>query len=337
MEDKLIRLQIARTGSFGADNRTITAQDLQDVIDTFDGRCPISLGHYAARKDDWWPSWGNVENLTLEKTEDGNAVLIGDITIRDVLWDAIKNKFYPGWSVSIPTRPDGKHYLHHLAFLGAVPPAIRNLKIIATADGDGIAVDKDDEAFKETAGALYTYADFSDGPVELVKEEEKPEDEPEGGEPQPEPEPQPQPAPDPKPDPEPAPQPAANPAPRDGNEKPADGKESDFSDPGTSAKKKGSIEEKARKIYSSTVKSQLDAALEGRVPAGMKEKVHEFADLVLDEWDFSDDAEEPRILTLFKEIVAAIDRQPKPGRMDFSDINDRAAAKVDAQRLAKSF
>lgn len=324
MEDKLIRLQIARTGSFGADNRTITVQDLQDVIDTFDGRCPISLGHYAAHKDDWWPSWGNVENLTLEKTDDGNAVLIGDITIRDVLWDAIKNKFYPGWSVSIPTRPDGKHYLHHLAFLGAVPPAIRNLKIIATADGDGIAVDKNDEAFKETSGAFYTYADFSDEPVELVKEEEKPEDEPEGGEP--------------KLDPEPAPQPAADPAPRDGDGKPADGKDSDFSDPGKAAvNKKGGIEEKARKIYSSTVKSQLDAALEGRIPAGMKDKVHEFADLVLDEWDFSDDAEEPRIITLFKEIVAAIGSQPKPGRMDFSDITDRAAAKVDAQRLAKSF
>ena len=83
--------------------------------------------------------------------------------------------------------------------------------------------------------------------------------------------------------------------------------------------------------------AKLDAALEGRIPAGMKDKVHEFADLALDEWDFSDEAEEPRILTLFKEIVAAIDRQPKPGRMDFSDINDRAAAKVDAQHLAKSF
>lgn len=316
MEDKLIRLQIARTGSFGADGRTVTTQDLQDVIDTFDGRCPISLGHYAARKEDWWPSWGNVENLTLEKTEDGNAVLIGDITIKDVLWDAIKNKFYPGWSVSIPTRPDGRHYLHHLAFLGAVPPAIRNLKIIATADGDGIAVDRDDEAFKETSGALYTYADFSDGPVELVKEEADPA---------------------PQPDPDVTPQPAADPAPGDGDGKPADGKNSDFSDQGTGAKKKGSIEEKARKIYSSTVKSQLDAALEGRIPAGMKDKVHEFADLALDEWDFSDEAEEPRILTLFKEIVAAIGSQPKPGRMDFSDITDRTATKVDAQRLAKSF
>ena len=69
----------------------------------------------------------------------------------------------------------------------------------------------------------------------------------------------------------------------------------------------------------------------------MYDKVHEFADLVLDEWDFSDEAEEPRILTLFKEIVAAIGSQPKPGRMDFSDITDRTAAKVDAQRLAKSF
>lgn len=32
MDDKLVRLQIARTGTFGADGRTIVLQDLQDVI-----------------------------------------------------------------------------------------------------------------------------------------------------------------------------------------------------------------------------------------------------------------------------------------------------------------
>lgn len=315
MDDKLIRLQIARTGSFGADGRTITVQDLQDVIDTFDGKCPISLGHYAARKDDWWPSWGNVENLTLEKTDDDNAVLIGDITIRSVLWDAIKSRFYPGWSVSIPTKPDGKHYLHHLAFLGAVPPAIRDLKILASADGDKIAVNKDDEAFKESSGALYTYADFSDEPVELDEKEEN-------SSPEPEPEPEPS-------EPQPAPEP------EDEEEKTTGGHEGeDYSDPDI---KKGNIEARARRIFSSSIKAKLDTALEGKIPAGMKDKVHEFADLALEDWDFADDAEEPRIITLFKEIAEAIGKQPKPGRMDFSDRMDNSAVKFDAQKLAKNF
>lgn len=42
--------------------------------DTFDGRAPISLGHYTARQD-WMPSWGNVENLMLGSTGEGEATL----------------------------------------------------------------------------------------------------------------------------------------------------------------------------------------------------------------------------------------------------------------------
>lgn len=83
MDDKLVRLQIARTGTFGADGRTIVLQDLQDVIDTFDGRAPISLGHYVARQD-WMPSWGNVENLMLVSTGEGEATLsdLGKVATR---------------------------------------------------------------------------------------------------------------------------------------------------------------------------------------------------------------------------------------------------------------
>ncbi len=51
--------------------------------DTFDDRAPISLGHYAVRQD-WMPSWGNVENLMLESTGEGEATLsdLGNATTR---------------------------------------------------------------------------------------------------------------------------------------------------------------------------------------------------------------------------------------------------------------
>ena len=314
MDDKLVRLQIARTGTFGADGRTIVLQDLQDVIDTFDGRAPISLGHYAARQD-WMPSWGNVENLMLESTGEGEATLVADISIRDVLWDAIKTGFYPGWSVSIPTKPDGKHYLHHLAFLGAMPPAIRDLKILDTADGDApedaIKVQREDIAPEATA--LYSYADFGeDGrPEEVIQDKddegaETPaeEDETESEE---------------EDEAETGPEEAA----------PPQDEKKDFSD---SASK---VVEKARKVFSSSIKASLDAAMEGKVSAALRAKVHEFADEALASWDFADTAEEPKIITLFKEILEGIGKRPKPGRMDFSD--QTAAPVINSADLAKKF
>ncbi len=62
-EDKVIkRMQLARTGSFGADGASITLQNLQDVVDTFDGKGPVSIGHQMA-KQDWFPQFGNVRTF----------------------------------------------------------------------------------------------------------------------------------------------------------------------------------------------------------------------------------------------------------------------------------
>lgn len=315
-KDRLIRLQIARTGTFGADGRTITAQDLQEVLDTFDGRAPVSLGHYAARQD-WMPSWGNVENLMLEGGQDGQATLVADICIKEVLWDAIRSGFYPGWSVSIPLKPDGRHYLHHLAFLGAMPPAIRDLKIIRSADGelppDAVKVTPDD--ISPSSVAEYSFGDF---PEEGRAKEVVQDDEDDGQ--------------------------------KDGEGQDGDGKEADggggdedgsgdgFSDPTPDTGKEDGRIAKARKVFSSSVKARLDAAMEGRIPAGMKDKVHEFADLALADWDFSDDLEEPAILTIFEEILSSIKALPKVGRMDFSDQEGGdGAQRPDPARMASRF
>lgn len=318
--DKLIRLQIARTGTFGADGRTITAQDLQEVLDTFDGRAPVSLGHYAARQD-WMPSWGNVENLVLETSGDGQATLVADISIREVLWEAIKSGFYPGWSVSIPVKPDGKHYLHHLAFLGAMPPAIRDLKIIKSADGEmpSDAVKVESEDISPSAVAEYSFGDFpeegrarevvqdneDDGQKEETEQESTDETEEETSTPE--------------------------------ETEKKDVSKDDFSDNAGEPASDVRID-RARKVFSASVKARLDAAMEGRIPAGLKDKVHEFADLALTNWDFSDEAQEPRIITLFEEILSSVKALPKTGRMDFSD--HRAGdgePKPDPARMASRF
>lgn len=178
---KLIRLEIAKTGTFGAQGSIITAEDLKEVMETFDGKCPVSLGHYMT-KQDWWPQWGNIENITLEERENGEAVLIGDISVNEVLYEAMKEGFYPSWSVSIPQRAaDGKRYLHHLAFIGATPPKIRDLKLFSVADGtapeNSIKVGGEGFSFEDYAS--YSYADMGIESFREAGEEEseKPEEE----------------------------------------------------------------------------------------------------------------------------------------------------------------
>lgn len=133
MDKILKRMELAKTGVFGADGAEITLQMLKDVIETFEGDVPVALGHEMTKKD-WFPSWGTVVRLELIEDEDGvSATLIGDVELQAVVNEAIEDGFYPSWSVSIPARAaDGKHYLHHLALLGSVPPKIRDLQVVAT-------------------------------------------------------------------------------------------------------------------------------------------------------------------------------------------------------------
>jgi hypothetical protein len=123
---KTITRELAHVGMFGPDGITITRKHLSDCRDTFDGKCPATLGHALA---DWMPKFGNVKAVELAK---GGDSLVGTVELHDLLADAIEEKFYEDISVGIQARKaDGKHYLHHLAFLGAVPPKIRDLRVFA--------------------------------------------------------------------------------------------------------------------------------------------------------------------------------------------------------------
>jgi hypothetical protein len=125
---KTIKQEIVHVGSFGRlDGKkvTITPEIISDLKETFDGKCPITLGHQLA---DWMPKFGNVKAVEPEST--GSSLVVTN-ELNDLLADAADQKFYTDVSVGIARNQSGKHYLHHLAYLGAVPPKIRDLKVFA--------------------------------------------------------------------------------------------------------------------------------------------------------------------------------------------------------------
>lgn len=302
--DKLFRLELAHTGTFGADGNSITKQDLKEVVETFDGRVPISLGHYMTKKDDWWPSWGNVDSIMMTEDPNGeDATLIGDISIREELAEALKSGYYPGWSVSIPARAsDGKRYLHHLAFLGAMPPAIRDLKILGDGtDGmpdDAIKLD-DLTAFDDSALSYFNFSDVASD-LKAIKDG-KVEDEPHKEETE---------------------------------QKEVENEEPVFSD--------NVIVAKARKVLEGNVRQRVKARMKGLVPENKMSLVDDFCDACLSDYDFSDETEEePAVIKLFMTIADAIasrPARPKTGKLDFSDVGGTDSHKTeDASKLAAVF
>ncbi|HOX30908.1 MAG TPA: hypothetical protein PLB91_01185 [Spirochaetales bacterium] len=125
---KKLKRELAHVGMFGQDGSgvRVTKEDLAEVAATFDGQSPVTLGHELA---DWMPKFGDVTKVELAE---GGESLVGEMEINDVLADAVDEKFYGHLSVGIPRRAsDRKRYLHHVGFLGAVPPKIRDLKVFA--------------------------------------------------------------------------------------------------------------------------------------------------------------------------------------------------------------
>ena len=124
-----MQIELARPGKFGQDGTVVTEQDLADVAETFKDEAPVTLGHQLA---DWMPAFGWVKSVAWDAAK---KVLTGDVQLGDMLTDAEAAGLYKKWSVGIRTLADtGKRYLHHLAFLGAIPPKVKGLNIINMAD-----------------------------------------------------------------------------------------------------------------------------------------------------------------------------------------------------------
>lgn len=142
--------ELARPGIYGTEDNPVivSAEDLKQIAETFPDirKAPIQLGHWG---DPGRPRLGNVISVTWnEKTK----TLVGTIEEQDALAQAVDDGFFPDVSIGSKRRAsDGKMYLHHLAYLGEEPPAIKDLvsqvsqsldpadpEAIAASDSDGV-------------------------------------------------------------------------------------------------------------------------------------------------------------------------------------------------------
>jgi len=103
----------------------VTEEIIDQVVETFSSlnyKPPIVLGHINQYKDGD-PAAGRV--LALRKVEhNGKACISADLLIAPWIERSVESGEYDGFSVGIYVDPEsGKYYLHHLALLGAVPPA----------------------------------------------------------------------------------------------------------------------------------------------------------------------------------------------------------------------
>lgn len=119
--------ELAKPGIYGTvDNPIVVSErDLREIAETFVDvkRAPISLnGHWL---DPSKPRLGNVVAVTFDES---TKTLSGEIEEQDALADAVDQGFFPDCSIGSRRRAsDGKMYLHHLAYLGEEPPAVKNL------------------------------------------------------------------------------------------------------------------------------------------------------------------------------------------------------------------
>lgn len=117
---------------------SFSAADLQEIVDSYDpalSRAPMVVGHPDLDK----PAYGWAKALTVE---DGLLVAEGD-QVEAQFAQMVNDGRFPNRSASIylPNSPGnpkpGSHYLKHIGFLGAAPPAIPGLPAVQLAAADG--------------------------------------------------------------------------------------------------------------------------------------------------------------------------------------------------------
>jgi len=124
---KIRKREIAKVGIFGSkDNpQIVTENELKEIAETFleIKKAPVSLsGHWPDASS---PRLGNVVSVSYDET---TKTLTGEIEEEDTLAEAVDAGYYPDVSIGARQRAsDSKMYLHHLAYLGEEPPAIKDL------------------------------------------------------------------------------------------------------------------------------------------------------------------------------------------------------------------
>lgn len=142
--------QIAHAGIFGSRDEPefVSAKELEEIAETFADQksAPVRLGsHWSEGR----PRLGNVVAVRYDPKEQS---LEADIEEHDTLAAAVDEGLYPDVSIGAKQRAsDGRMYLHHLAYLGDTPPAIKDLydridRDLGDAETGGILAADDDES-----------------------------------------------------------------------------------------------------------------------------------------------------------------------------------------------
>ncbi len=120
--------EIAKVGVFGSiENPTAVREfDLMEIAETFKEikTAPIKLGSH------WSENRPRLGQVVAVEYDEKNKRLMATIEEQDVLAKAVdEDGYYPDVSIGAKQRAsDGKMYLHHLAYLGDEPPAIKDLE-----------------------------------------------------------------------------------------------------------------------------------------------------------------------------------------------------------------
>jgi hypothetical protein len=130
-----MKIELFRAGKWN--NISYGVEELQDIVKNNNNRkIPVTLGHDVH----FWafdnqPALGVVEKLTVE-----NDSLCGYVVFNEEGEKLYKSGSYPNWSVGIAkdnnlvSDNNSGRWLHHLALLGASPPAVPDLRIFSKSD-----------------------------------------------------------------------------------------------------------------------------------------------------------------------------------------------------------
>ena len=123
-------LELTKTGAYVNGDRavTVTKEILAQADETFVGSVPLAIGH---AQDERLPKIGEVLQVSLK---DGGNTLAGIVDFNKIGDALFGEGLYDQWSVALKKNAEGKYYLHHVAFLGEVPPAVKGLRILEDLD-----------------------------------------------------------------------------------------------------------------------------------------------------------------------------------------------------------
>jgi len=109
----------------------VTEELLKEVVKNFSNPVPITLGH---PQSDSVPAVGFFEKIELK-----DGCLYGEYKLSPIGEILLSSGAYRNISVGIRKHPQRGYYLHHIALLGAVPPAgwdAEPLKVVKLSDDD---------------------------------------------------------------------------------------------------------------------------------------------------------------------------------------------------------